>query len=291
MTASSLPLVQARHLSKSFNGVPVLRDIHWDIPAGRVIGLIGANGAGKSTLLRSLLGFTPVNGELAVLERSPRQTRNALMREVAFMADTAILPAWMSVAQLLDFLGGTHPGFQRQKAQVYLAQTQVTPQHKIRHLSKGMTVQLHLAIILSMDARLLVLDEPTLGLDILFRQQFYRSLIEDFLTEDRSIIIATHQIEEVEGLLTDIAVLANGRMVLNEALDPLMARFFEVRVAAEKVEEAMTAGPRQQWRELGGSRMLFERQDPTSLATLGQVQLASLTHIITTYMSTPGDAP
>ena len=223
-------IVSARGITKRFGKSIAVDDLRFDIPQGRIVGLIGPNGSGKTTTLKAILGLTPFEGDMTVLGYDPRTQRDALMQEVCFIADVAILPRWIRVSDLVDFVAGVHPKFDREKADRYLAKTKLKPSMKVKALSKGMVVQLHLALIMSIKARLLVLDEPTLGLDILYRKQFYQSLMEDYFDEEMSIIITTHQVEEIENVLSDAMFIREGKLVMYESMDRIGDRFLEVIV-------------------------------------------------------------
>ncbi|HEY1679006.1 MAG TPA: ABC transporter ATP-binding protein, partial [Candidatus Sulfotelmatobacter sp.] len=230
--------IEARGLRKTFGTTVALDGVDLRIEEGHIIGLIGPNGAGKTTALNAILGLTPYQGELRVLERDPWTERERLMRDVCFIADVAVLPRWMRVSQALDYLGGVHPRFDRAKAEGFLQKTDIKRESKVRHLSKGMVTQLHLALVMAIDARLLVLDEPTLGLDILYRKQFYDSLLNDYFDRSRTIVVTTHQVEEVEHVLTDLMFMDRGRIVFNCPMDEVESRYIELSVRPEQLDAA-----------------------------------------------------
>src|SRR5438067_2395185 len=225
--AETMACIEARGLRKAFGTTIALDGVNLQVEEGHILGLIGPNGAGKTTALNAILGLTPYEGELTVLGRDPWTTRDQLMRDVCFISDVAVLPRWMRVSQTLDYLAGVHPRFDRAKAEGFLAKTTIARRHKVRELSKGMVTQLHLALVMAIDARLLVLDEPTLGLDILYRKQFYDSLLSDYFDRSRTIIITTHQVEEVQHVLTDLMFITRGRIVLETSMDNFQSRYTE----------------------------------------------------------------
>jgi ABC-2 type transport system ATP-binding protein len=264
--------IEARGLRKTFGSTIALDGVDLRIEEGRIVGLIGPNGAGKSTALNAMLGLTPYDGELRVLGRDPWTEREQLMRDVAFIADVAVLPRWIRVSQLLEYVGGVHPRFNRAKADAFLAKTKIKPTGKVRELSKGMVTQLHLALVMAIDARLLVLDEPTLGLDILSRKQFFDSLLSDYSDGNRTIIVATHQVEEVQDVLTDIAFIDRGRIALAYSMEEVEARYLEVMVTPGRVAEARALRPVREREVFGRSILLFEGADRSQLAALGDVR-------------------
>jgi ABC-2 type transport system ATP-binding protein len=265
-------VISARDLSKRYNGKAAVDNISFDIPAGRIVGLIGPNGSGKTTTLKAALGLASFEGELKVLGRDPRTERDALMQDVCFIADVAVLPRWITVQQALDFTEGVHPRFDRRKAEGYLAHTKLKPAMKVAHMSKGMIVQLHLAIVMAIDAKLLVLDEPTLGLDILYRKQFYQNLLEDYFDEGKTIIVTTHQVEEIEHILTDLMFIKEGKIVLSATMDEVGERFAEVMVGAEKVDAARALKPIDERQVFGKSVMLFDGVPRAQLAAFGETR-------------------
>ena len=267
-----MAFVEARGLRKRYGNTVALDGINMKIEEGRILGLIGPNGAGKTTALNAILGLTPYEGELTVLGRDPWSAREELMRDVAFIADVAVLPRWMRVSQALDYVAGVHPRFDRERAEGFLDRTTIKRTSKIRELSKGMVVQLHLALVMAIDARLLVLDEPTLGLDILFRKQFYDSLLNDYFDRSRTILVTTHSVEEIQDVLTDLMFIDRGRIVLEAPMDELESRYAEVLVRPERLDEARALGPMHERTLVGRSIMLFERGDRQQLATFGEVR-------------------
>lgn len=264
--------VEARDLRKAFGKTVAVDGLDLRIEEGRILGLIGPNGAGKTTALNAILGLTPYTGELRVLGRDPWNERDQLMRDVCFIADVAVLPRGMRVSQLLEFVAGVHPRFDRGKAEGFLAKTGVKQANKVRELSKGMVTQLHLAIVMAIDAKLLVLDEPTLGLDILFRKQFYDSLLNDYFDRSRTIIVTTHQVEEVQHVLTDLMLINHGRAVLACSMEELESRYQEVLVNPDKVAAARALKPIYERQVFGRSVLLFDHVDPRQLAPLGEVR-------------------
>ena len=265
-------VISARDLSKRYNGKAAVDNISFDIPAGRIVGLIGPNGSGKTTTLKAALGLASFEGELKVLGRDPRTERDALMQDVCFIADVAVLPRWITVQQALDFTEGVHPRFDRKKAERYLAMTKLKPAMKVAHMSKGMIVQLHLALVMAIDAKLLVLDEPTLGLDILYRKQFYQNLLEDYFDEGKTIIVTTHQVEEIEHILTDLMFIREGKIVLSATMDEVGERFTEVMVPSDKAEAARALKPIDERQVFGKSVMLFDGIPRTQLAAYGETR-------------------
>ena len=236
-------VVRASGLTKRYGKSVAVDNISFDIPAGRIIGLIGPNGSGKTTTLKAMLGLVPFEGELRVLGLDPRTQRDELMANVSFIADVAVLPRWLRVSEAVDFVAGVHPKFDRAKALRYLKNTKLTPKMKVKEMSKGMIVQLHLALVMAIDAKLLVLDEPTLGLDILYRKQFYQNLLEDYFDEQKTIIVTTHQVEEIEHILSDLMLIRDGRITLSATMDEIGERFTEVMVPADKVEVGRALKP------------------------------------------------
>ena len=263
-------LVQARGLTKRFGATTALDGVNLDIPQGRIVGLIGPNGAGKTTALKAILGLTSFDGELTVLGRDPRRERHEIMQEVCFIADVAVLPRWLRVTQALELAEGLHPRFDRARAEAFLERTTIRRESRVRELSKGMVTQLHLALVMAIDARVLVLDEPTLGLDILYRKEFYGSLLNDYFDEDRTILVTTHQVEEIEHILTDVLFIDRGRIVLDESMENIGARYAEVAVSPESADQARRLGPIYE-REVFGRRVfLFEGQSDERLDGLGE---------------------
>ncbi len=269
-------LVTARHVSKRFGSVRAVDDVSFEIEKGKIVGLIGPNGAGKTTLLKAVLGLTDCEGELSVLGLDPFRQRKELMQNICFIADVAVLPRWIRVNQLLDFVGRTHPNFSRARADKLLAETKVRPRAKVRELSKGMVTQLHLAIIMSIDAKLLVLDEPTLGLDIIFRKEFYANLLNDYFDEERTILVTTHQVEEIERLLTDVMFINDGRILLDATMDSLSERYVQLLASGEKAAAARKLGPIAENELFGKSVLLFEGRGRDELTPFGELHTPSV---------------
>ena len=276
--------IEARGLRKNFGTTIALDGIDLRVEEGRILGLIGPNGAGKTTALNAILGLIPYQGELLVLGRDPWTERDLLMRDVCFIADVAVLPRWMKVSQALDYLTGVHPRFDRAKAEGFLGKTSIGHDRKIRELSKGMVTQLHLALVMAIDARLLVLDEPTLGLDILYRKQFYDSLLTDYFDRSRTIIVTTHQVEEVEHVLTDLMFIDRGRIVLNCSMEDLESRYAEVTVNPAQVAAARALSPMHERQALGRSVLMFDHADRQKLATLGDVRTPGIADLFVAVM-------
>jgi ABC-2 type transport system ATP-binding protein len=269
-------LVSARNVSKSFGDVHAVDHVSFDIEKGRIMGLIGPNGAGKTTLLKALLGLTDCDGELSVLGLDPFKQRKRLMQNICFIADVAVLPRWIRVHQLLDFVDATHPNFSRERAEKLLAKTKIMSKSKIRQLSKGMVTQLHLAIIMAVDAKLLVLDEPTLGLDILFRKEFYNNLLSDYFDEERTILITTHQVEEIENLLTDIMFINDGKILLDTSMESLPDNYAQLLTSGENAAKAKGLAPMFESEMFGKSVMLFEGVSREHLEGLGELSTPSV---------------
>ena len=271
-------LVTARGVSKEYSGYRAVDSVSFDILQGRIMGLIGPNGAGKSTLLKAILGLTTCEGDLSVLGLDPFRQRRELMQNICFIADVAVLPRWIRVSQLLDFVAATHPNFSREKAEKLLAKTKVNLRRnaKVRQLSKGMVTQLHLSIIAAIDAKLLVLDEPTLGLDIIFRKEFYANLLTDYFDEQRTILVTTHQVEEIENILTDVMFINAGRIILDTSMDALADRYVELMAEGEQAAAARSLGPIAEREVFGKSVMLFEQADKAQLAELGELHTPSV---------------
>ncbi|MDZ7644447.1 MAG: ABC transporter ATP-binding protein [Woeseiaceae bacterium] len=265
-------LVSARNVSKFFGSVRAVDDVSFDIDKGRITGLIGPNGAGKTTLLKAMLGLTDCQGELSVLGLDPFRQRRELMQNICFIADVAVLPGWIKVSQLLRFTEQVHPRFSRERAEELLAGTKIKRDSKVRELSKGMITQLHLSIITAVDAKLLVLDEPTLGLDIIFRKEFYSNLLNDYFDQDRTILITTHQVEEIENLLTHVMFISDGRLVLDAPMDSLSSRYVELLTSGDKAEKARQFKPIYE-REIFGRKVLtFEGVQRESLQEFGELR-------------------
>lgn len=284
-SATDAPVISARGLSKHYGSFAALTDASFDIPLGRIYGVIGANGAGKTTLLNAILGLIPHEGEVSVLGKNPIRHRDALMEDVCFIADVATLPRWMRVDQLLDFVEGVHPRFSRAVTMTYLGRTKIPLSKRIKALSKGMITQLHLAIVMGIDAKLLVLDEPTLGLDIIFRKTFHRDLLEEYFDAQRTIIVTTHQVEEIEHILTDVMFIKDGRIVFDSPTEDLPERFLEVTVPADRADAARKLGPMSERTSLGNCIFTFDGVDRASLKALGEVKGMNLADIFVARMS------
>ena len=277
-------VISARGLRKQYGKQVAIAGISFDIAPGRIVGLIGPNGSGKTTTLKAILGLTGFEGDLSVLGRDPRVQRDALMDDVCFIADVAILPGWLRVADAIDFVAGVHPRFDRSKAERYLAHTKLSPKMKVKAMSKGMVVQLHLALVMAIDAKLLVLDEPTLGLDILYRKQFYQNLLEDYFDENKTIVITTHQIEEVEHILSDLMFIRDGKIVLASSMEEVGERYIEVMVGPQHVNPARALQPISERSVFGKSVMLFDGVARSQLAALGEVRTPSLADLFVATM-------
>ncbi len=280
----STAIITANNISKHYGKKLALDNISFTLPAGRIVGLIGPNGSGKTTLIKALLGLAPFEGALDVLGLDPRTQRDALMHEVSFIADVAILPRWLKVKNAVDFVEGVHPKFSRAKCEAYIANTKLQPNMKVSEMSKGMVVQLHLALVMAIDAKLLVLDEPTLGLDILFRRQFYQQLLEDYFDHNKTILIATHQVEEIENILTDLMFIRDGKLTLNASMEEVNARFIEVQVAPQNIEAARTFRPIDERTQLGKTTMLFDGVAMDALEQLGECRNSAVSDIFTSMM-------
>jgi ABC-2 type transport system ATP-binding protein len=287
-----MKVIEARGLRKVFDKTIALDRVDLRIEAGRILGLIGPNGAGKSTALHAILGLTPYEGELRVLGRDPWNERDLLMRDVCFIADVAVLPRWLRVSQALDYVAGVHPRFDRTKAEGLLAKTSIKRSSKVRELSKGMVTQLHLALIMAIDARLLVLDEPTLGLDILYRKQFYDSLLNEYFDGSRTIVVTTHQVEEVQHVLTDLVFINRGRIVLDCSMEGFEARYQEVLVHPEHIAAARALKPIHERQMFGRGILMFDGVDRQRLAALGDVRTPSIADLFVAVMGDKvGEAP
>jgi ABC-2 type transport system ATP-binding protein len=268
--------IEARGLRKTYGATVALDGINLRVEEGRIVGLIGPNGAGKTTALNAILGLTPYQGELRVLGRDPWAERDQLMRDVCFIADVAVLPRWIRVSDALDYVAGVHPRFDRAKAKTFLAKTSIRLTNKVKELSKGMVTQLHLALVMAIDARLLVLDEPTLGLDFLYRKQFYDSLLTDYFDRNRTIVVTTHQVEEIQNVLTDLVFIDRGRIVLNATMEEIEARYVELTVRPERLPAARALTPIYEREALGGNILLFDNVQRQQLAPLGDVRTPSI---------------
>ena len=285
MSAPDQAVVSARGLRKAYKNKVALDGTSFSIPPGRIVGLIGPNGAGKTTALKAILGLIPFDGELRVLGRDPRTERDDLMNDVCFIADVAVLPRWMRVSEAIEFVAGVHPRFDRARCERFLQGTQLKPRMKVRELSKGMIVQLHLALVMAIDARLLVLDEPTLGLDILYRKQFYQRLLEDYFDENKTILITTHQVEEVEHILTDVMFIRDGKVVLSAPMDTVGERYVEVLVNGDRTDEARGLKPiDERALPFGKTVMLFDGVDEARLAPLGETRRPGLADLFVATM-------
>src|SRR5213595_1352866 len=284
-SADIMACIEARGLRKVFGTTVALDGVDLHVEEGRILGIIGPNGAGKTTALNAILGLTSYEGQLTVLGRNPWNARDQLMRDVSFIADVAVLPRWIRVTQLLDYVAGVHPKFDRSKAEDFLAKTTIKRTSKVRQLSKGMVAQLHLALVMAIDAKLLVLDEPTLGLDILYRKQFYDSLLNDYFDRSRTIVVTTHQVEEVQDVLTDLMFIDRGRIVLQCSMEELEKRFAEVLVNPEHAAAARALKPIHERAVFGRSVMLFDGANREQVAALGEVRRPSIADLFVAVMS------
>jgi ABC-2 type transport system ATP-binding protein len=278
-------LIEASDLTKKYGAHVALDRANFSVQAGRIVGLIGPNGAGKTTALRAILGLTAYEGQLKVLGREPFRERTKLMDDACFIADVAVLPAWLKVNDAIDFVAGVHPRFRRDRAAALLAKTQITGERRMRELSKGMKTQVHLALTMAVDAKLLVLDEPTLGLDILARRAFYDALVNDYMDDTRTILITTHQVEEIENLLTDVLFIEKGRIVLDSSLEEIATRYAAVAVAADKSEAARAERPFYERRMLGKIVLYYEHPNLEKLAELGEVHTPSISDLFVAKLS------
>ena len=276
--------IEARGLRKAFGETVALDGVDLRVEEGRILGIIGPNGAGKTTALNAILGLTSYDGKLSVLGRDPWAAREELMRDVSFIADVAVLPRWIRVSQLLDYVAGVHPRFDREKAKGFLAKTTIKRASKVRQLSKGMVAQLHLALVMAINAKLLVLDEPTLGLDILYRKQFYDSLLNDYFDRSRTIVVTTHQVEEIQDVLTDLMFIDRGRIVLECSMEEFDSRYLEVMVNPEQLDAARALKPIRERPVFGRSVMLFDNVDRQKLAALGEVRRPSIADLFVAVM-------
>src|SRR3954463_7347513 len=300
-SVNAMATIEARGLRKTFGMTVALDGIDLHVEEGRILGMIGPNGAGKTTALNAILGLTSYEGELKVLGRDPWTKRDELMRDVSFIADVAVLPRWIRVSQLLDYVAGVHPRFDGTKAESFLARTTIKRTSKVRELSKGMVAQLHLAIVMAIDARLLVLDEPTLGLDILYRKQFYDSLLNDYFDASRTIVVTTHQVDEIQDVLTDLMFIDRGRIVLECSMEEFDTRFTEVMVSPDRLADARALKPTHERPVFGRSVLLFDGVDRHQLETMGEVRRPSIADLFVAVMthsqsvsmagSLRGDAP
>jgi ABC-2 type transport system ATP-binding protein len=292
-----MTVIEARGVSKAFGKTIALDGVNLRLDEGRILGLIGPNGAGKSTALNAILGLIEYQGQLRVLGRDPWTERDQLMRDVCFIADVAVLPRWMRVSQALDYVAGVHPRFDRAKAESFLAKTDIRQASKVRELSKGMVTQLHLALVMAIDAKLLVLDEPTLGLDLLYRKQFYDSLLTDYFDRSRTIVVTTHQVEDVQNVLTDLMFINRGQIVLSCSMEDFESRYLEVTVHPERVDAAWALKPIHERQALGRSILLFDRVanqklERQQLAALGDVRTPTIADLFVAMLGDkPGDKP
>ena len=277
-------VIRARGLTKVYRNSRALDGVDFDIEAGRIVGLIGPNGAGKTTALKAILGLTDFTGELSVLGFDPRSQRTALMNQVCFIADVAVLPRWIRVGEAMDFVEGVHPRFSRKVCERFLAKTKLKPAMRVKELSKGMVVQLHLALVMAIDAKLLVLDEPTLGLDILYRKEFYQSLLNEYFDHEKTIIVTTHQVEEIEHILTDLLFIKDGKIALAATMDAVGERFTEVLVNPDRREAALALAPVYERQVFGKSVFLFDGPTREQLAALGELHKPSVSDIFVATM-------
>jgi ABC-2 type transport system ATP-binding protein len=280
--------IEARGLRKTYGTTVALDGVDLRVEEGRILGIVGPNGAGKSTALNAILGLTPYQGELRVLGRDPWTERDSLASEVSWIADVAVLPRWIRVSQALDYLAGAHPRFDRAKAEGFLAKTDIQPMSKVRELSKGMVTQLHLALVMAIDAKLMVLDEPTLGLDILVRKQFYDSLLNDYFDRHRTIVVTTHQIDEIQDVLTDFVFVNRGRIVLESSMEQFESRYLEAMVLPENLAAARALRPIRERQVFGRSILLFDGADRGQLAALGDVRNPSIAELFVAVMGQEG---
>jgi ABC-2 type transport system ATP-binding protein len=284
------PVIVAKDLRKSYGKQTVALDgASFTVGRGRIVGLMGPNGAGKTTALKAILGLTPFEGQLDVLGRDPRRERDSLMQDVCFIADVAVLPKWLRVNDAIDYVGGVHPRFDRARADAVLARTEIRRRSKVGELSKGMITQLHLALIMAIDAKLLVLDEPTLGLDLLYRRAFYEALLNDYFDHERTILVTTHQVEEVEHLLTDVLLINHGRIVLDTSIEDLAIRFVQLIANNDSLEAARKLGPIYEREVFGRTAFVFEGRSTEELATLGETRTPSVADLFVAKMA--GRAP
>jgi ABC-2 type transport system ATP-binding protein len=277
-------VIRARGLTKAYKKSRALDGVDFDVEAGRIVGLIGPNGAGKTTALKAILGLTDFDGELSVLGFDPRTQRTALMNDVCFIADVAVLPRWIRVGEAIDYVEGVHPRFSRKTCEAFLAKTKLKPAMRVRELSKGMVAQLHLALVMAIDAKLLVLDEPTLGLDILYRKEFYQNLLTEYFDHEKTIIVTTHQVEEIEHILTDLLFIKDGRISLAATMDEVGERFTEVMVVPEHREQALALKPLYERQVFGRSVFLFDGPPREQLAALGELHKPSVSDIFVATM-------
>jgi ABC-2 type transport system ATP-binding protein len=279
-------IIEAMGLSKRYGTHVALDQVNFSVQSGRIVGLIGRNGAGKTTALKAILGLTPHTGSVSVFGLDPSRERNALMKDVCFIADTAVLPRWLRVANAIDYVEGVHPRFQRARAEEFLSHTDIRQRSRIGELSKGMITQLHLALILAIDARLLVLDEPTIGLDLIYRRQFYDTLLNDYFDHERTILLTTHQVEEVENLLTDVLFVDRGHIVLDASVEAIAERYIQVNVATDQIEAARALHPFYERQIFGRPTMLFEDQTRGALSGLGELRTPGIADLFVAKVQT-----
>lgn len=283
-------VIRARGLRKAYGKTQALGGVDLDVAPGQILGLIGPNGAGKTTLLKGILGLAQIEGDLSVLGMNPHRQRSQMLERVSFIADTAILPRWLKVQNALRYMEHVHLHFNRARAEAFLERTDIRRDSQVRELSKGMITQLHLALIMAIDSKLLVLDEPTLGLDILYRKQFYRTLLDDYFDEQKTILITTHQVEEIENLLTHVVFIKNGKLCLQAEMNDLEHRYTELHVGQEQVLSAQALNPIHTRPILGGKAMIFEGVARTQLAALGETRTPALADLFVAKMETPRSA-
>ena len=285
MNAAVEAVVSAKGLRKAYKQKPALDNTSFTIEPGRIVGLIGPNGAGKTTALKALLGLTSFDGDLQVLGMDPRSQRDELMNDVCFIADVAVLPRWLRVKEAIDFVAGVHPRFDRARCERFLANTKLSPKQRVREMSKGMVVQLHLALVMAIDAKILVLDEPTLGLDIMYRKEFYQRLLEDYFDEQKTIIITTHQVEEIEHILTDVLFIRDGSIVLSSDMEALAERYTELLASADTLQAARTLGPiEERALPFGKTVLLFDGANRNQLAAMGEIRTPGLADLFVATM-------
>jgi ABC-2 type transport system ATP-binding protein len=272
-------IIKAKDVSKSYGNVKALDNVNFTVQRGQILGLLGPNGAGKTTLLEAILGLTTYHGQLSIFDLDPKKNRTKLMERMCFIADVAILPEWLEVSKALDFVEGVHPKFDRKKALEFLKTTEIPLNKTIGTLSKGMIVQLHLALVMAIDVDILVLDEPTLGLDIIYRKSFYQALLNDYYDEQRTIIVTTHQIEEIEGLLTDLIMMNHGKVMLHDSMENLMKTFLMVTARSDQADEVRALKPLLETRRLNEIQFLFQGQSAEALEKYGKISMPSVSDI------------
>ena len=279
-------IVNVRNVSKNFGDFAALRNVSFDIAPGSIVGLIGPNGAGKTTTLKSILGLTDFDGEMSVMGQDPRHGRHNVMQRVCFIADVGVLPRWLKVSDALDYMQSVHPSFNRSRAEAMLAETKISNGQKVKQLSKGMVTQLHLALVMAIEVDLLVLDEPTLGLDILYRKDFYERLLNDYFDNQTSIVISTHQVEEIESLLTHLLFINDGSIVLDSPMDEIADKFQEVLVSPDNKQQAHELGPIHSREVLGQTAMIFEDVARDRLGDFGEIHTPSVADLFVAKMRT-----